>query len=127
MLADRRSADKTLEQFDSGFSPKVRGLEQCLKALSDEPLRMISVFSSAAARSGNVGQADYAMANEVLNKAAHLIASRYPACRARALDFGPWGGGMVTPTLQKMFEEGRRFFANVVFQVDDRPGFGDGG
>jgi hypothetical protein len=44
------------------------------------------------------------MANEVLNKAAHSLAARLPSCRVRALDFGPWDGGMVTPQLKAMFK-----------------------
>jgi hypothetical protein len=63
------------------------------------------VFSSLAGFHGNRGQSDYALANEVLNKAVFAVQSRFPQCSARALDFGPWGGGMVTPALQKMFED----------------------
>ena len=44
------------------------------------------------------------MANEVLNKAAHKLAAQLPRCRVRALDFGPWDGGMVTPQLKAMFK-----------------------
>merc|ERR1711881_430712 len=67
-------------------------------------LRQIVVFSSLAGFHGDVGQSDYAMANEVLNKAAHSLAARLPRCRVRALDFGPWDGGMVTPQLKAMFK-----------------------
>jgi hypothetical protein len=63
------------------------------------------LFSSVAARSGNVGQSDYAMANEVLNKIALAEqARRGPSCVVRALGWGPWEAGMVTPGLKAMFE-----------------------
>ena len=57
-----------------------------------------------AARSGNVGQSDYAMANEILNKVALAEqARRGPGCLVRALGWGPWDSGMVTPGLKAMF------------------------
>src|SRR5262249_46250115 len=61
--------------------------------------------SSVAARMGNPGQADYAMANEVLNKVAAGEAHRRgPGCVVKALGWGPWDGGMVTPDLKAHFE-----------------------
>jgi hypothetical protein len=63
------------------------------------------LFSSAAAREGNAGQADYAMANEVLNKVAHVEARRRGnGCRVVSIGWGPWEGGMVTPALRRHFE-----------------------
>ena len=62
--------------------------------------------SSVAARHGNPGQADYAMANEVLNKVAALEQRRRgPACVVRAIGWGPWDGGMVDEALRARFRE----------------------
>jgi NAD(P)-dependent dehydrogenase (short-subunit alcohol dehydrogenase family) len=102
-LADRLIVEKTPEQFAAVFDTKVRGMEALLAAVSDDPLRYLLVFSSVAARSGNRGQVDYAMANEVLNKMARREARQRPDCRVIAFNWGPWDGGMVSPALKKEF------------------------
>ncbi|ORW40551.1 hypothetical protein AWB90_21685 [Mycobacterium paraense] len=105
VLADAPLHKKTLDGFDRVFATKVGGLGALLDATAADPLKVICLFSSVAARSGNVGQSDYAMANEVLNKVALAEqARRGPACLVRALGWGPWESGMVTPGLKAMFE-----------------------
>ncbi|OBA75867.1 hypothetical protein A5641_23790 [Mycobacterium sp. 1554424.7] len=105
VLADAPLHKKTLDGFDRVFETKVGGLCALLDATAADPLKVICLFSSVAARSGNVGQSDYAMANEVLNKVALAEqARRGPACLVRALGWGPWDSGMVTPGLRAMFE-----------------------
>ena len=89
VLADKRIADKSDEQFTRVYRTKVAGLEAMLAATQDDPLELILLFSSVAARSGNAGQCDYAMANEVLNKVAALEGRRRPGCRVRSLGWGP--------------------------------------
>ena len=105
VLADRRIEDKTTEQFQQVYSTKVAGLVSLLDVLAANPLKAIALFSSTTARLGRVGQADYAMANEVLNKLAQQQARLRPSCRVVAFNWGPWDGGMVTPALKKMFAE----------------------
>jgi hypothetical protein len=68
-------------------------------------LDFLVLFSSIVGFYGNVGQSDYAMANEVLNKTAHYIKRKYPACHVVSIGWGPWDSGMVTPELKKAFEE----------------------
>ena len=105
VLADKRIEEKTLEQFDRVFSVKVDGLKNLLRATSNDPLRIICLFSSIAARVGNVGQVDYAMGNEVLNKVANAEAQRRGgSCTVKSLNWGPWEGGMVTPALKEHFQ-----------------------
>ncbi|MGE0087494.1 MAG: SDR family NAD(P)-dependent oxidoreductase [Desulfococcaceae bacterium] len=103
ILEDRLIADKTQEQFDRVFDTKVKGLEILLDALKDEPLKYLILFSSVAGRMGNQGQADYATANEVLNKTAWCQARKRPDCRVISFNWGPWDGGMVSPGLKKEF------------------------
>jgi acyl transferase domain-containing protein len=105
VLADKTIADKTDEQFDRVFDTKVRGLRSLLAATAADPLRVICLFSSVAARYGNVGQGDYAMANAVLDQVASAQAARRPDCLVRAIGWGPWDGGMVTPTLATHFRD----------------------
>jgi acyl transferase domain-containing protein len=97
---------KSPEQFDRVFDTKVLGLRNLLRATQGDPLRAMVLFSSVAARTGNAGQADYAMANEVLNKVAAAEADRRgQSCLVRSLNWGPWEGGMVTPALRAHFAE----------------------
>jgi len=61
-------------------------------------------FSSSTARYGRAGQVAYAAANEVLNKTAWRESRARPGCRVVAANWGPWDGGMVTPSLRPLFE-----------------------
>jgi acyl transferase domain-containing protein/NADP-dependent 3-hydroxy acid dehydrogenase YdfG len=103
VLADRRIADKTAEQFEAVYSTKVDGLFNLLDALAEDDLRIMAIFSSMTGRFGRVGQIDYAAANEVINKAAQSQARLRPSCTVRAFNWGPWEGGMVTEGLKKQF------------------------
>ena len=106
VLADALIEKKTPEQFQLVFGTKIEGLQALLDATSEDPLELICLFSSVAARSGNPGQSDYAMANEVLNKIAWTEAHRRGAnCLVKSMGWGPWDGGMVTPSLRAHFEE----------------------
>ncbi len=105
-LADRRLADQTDESFDLVFGTKVDGLRALLAAAKADPVRLLVMFSSVAARSGNSGQSAYAMANEVLNKVASAEARRRgERCLVRSINWGPWRGGMVDELLVERFAE----------------------
>jgi hypothetical protein len=106
VLADKRIEDKSDAQFDRVFDTKVLGLRALLAATANDPLSALCLFSSVAARTGNLGQCDYAMANEVLNLVACAERRRRGAsCTVRAIGWGPWEGGMVTPGLKAHFEQ----------------------
>lgn len=105
MLADKRIADKTDEQFDRVFDTKVEGLRMLLSATVDDPIDLLCVFSSVAARYGNAGQCDYAMANETLNHVISAESARRGGIAVRALNWGPWEGGMVDSLLAERFRE----------------------
>jgi len=105
VLEDRLIIDKTYEQFEKVFDTKVKGLNSLLSATENDPLKYIVIFSSVTARIGNKGQADYAMANEVLNKIAQQEAIARPDCRVLSINWGPWNGGMVTGTIKREFKK----------------------
>ncbi|MGA3360715.1 MAG: SDR family oxidoreductase [Solirubrobacteraceae bacterium] len=131
VLADKLIAETTDQDFARVFATKVLGLRVLLEATAGDPLTVLCVFSSVAARRGNVGQAGYAMANEVVNKVAQAEqARRGGACLVRSIGWGPWAGGMVTAQLQEHFrtqgvallplELGARAFLNeIAGGVDD--------
>lgn len=103
ILEDRLITDKTIEQFERVFDTKVNGLKAVLEATKQDHLKYIVLFSSITARIGNKGQADYAMANEVLNKTAQQESINRPECKVISINWGPWDGGMVSPALKREF------------------------
>ena len=103
VIADKLIAEKSVKDFDWVFHTKVGGLIALLDATRNDPLRALVMFSSVAARCGNRGQVDYAMANEVLNKVAQAESMRR-GIAVRSLGWGPWEGGMVSPQLKAHFE-----------------------
>ena len=103
MLKDKRIVDKSPEDFSAVYDTKVKGLTSLLAAAQTDPLRYLVLFSSVSARFGNQGQADYAMANEVLNKMARHEAARRSDCRVLSINWGPWDGGMVTDAVKREF------------------------
>jgi NAD(P)-dependent dehydrogenase (short-subunit alcohol dehydrogenase family) len=104
-LSDRRIEKKTIQDFETVFTPKVDGLRNLLKIAPAEQLDFLVLFSSVVGFFGNIGQADYAMANEVLNKAAYQIKRENPRCHVVSIDWGAWDSGMVTPELRRAFAE----------------------
>ncbi|GAB4527748.1 MAG: hypothetical protein OHK0046_45910 [Anaerolineae bacterium] len=104
-LADKLIENKTEADFENVYSAKVTGLENMLAVVPAAQLAYLVLFSSVAGFYGNVGQADYAIANEVLNKTAHHIKKQYPQCQVISINWGPWDGGMVTPQLREYFDK----------------------
>ena len=104
VLEDRLIIDKTIEQFERVYDTKIDGLTNLLNATRQDPLKYMVLFSSVAARLGNKGQVDYAIANEVLNKMAQSEAAIRTDCRVVSINWGPWDGGMVTTALKREFE-----------------------
>lgn len=103
VLADARIEAKTAEQFRRVYQTKVSGLKHLLAAVPATQLKFVGLFSSFSARFGRIGQVDYAMANEVLNKLAQQFARQQPHCRVVSWNWGPWDGGMVTGGLKQIF------------------------
>lgn len=104
-LADKLIEQKTERDFETVYSAKVDGLANLLACVPPDQLDTLVLFSSAAGFYGNPGQSDYALANEILNKTAHLTQRTHPQCHVISLNWGPWDGGMVTPALRALFAE----------------------
>ncbi len=104
-LADKLIENKTEADFEHVYAAKVHGLENLLAAVDPKLLQVLVLFSSVAGFYGNTGQADYAIANEILNKTAHRFQHLYPQCRVITINWGPWDGGMVTQQLRDYFDQ----------------------
>ena len=104
VIADALLQNKTDDQFEQVVSTKVGGLTALLDATRDDPLRWLCVFSSISARTGNAGQSDYAMANEIASRIAEAEGRRRgDGLIVRSICWGPWDGGMVDATRRKRF------------------------
>ncbi|MGB0930984.1 MAG: SDR family NAD(P)-dependent oxidoreductase, partial [Chitinophagales bacterium] len=103
-LADKLIQNKTEADFEAVYSVKTEGLLALLQCVNPMTLEHLVLFSSVAGFYGNNGQTDYAIANEILNKLAHLFQKNHPNCHVVSIDWGAWDGGMVSPGLKKMFE-----------------------
>lgn len=104
-LADKLIEKKTEQDFETVYNVKVEGLQSLLKCVDIPQLKFIALFSSFVSFFGNVGQSDYSLVNEILNKYAYLLRQKYPDCHVVSIGWGPWDGGMVTPQLKQLFEK----------------------
>ena len=106
IIEDKLLRDKTTDSFRRVLKPKIDGALTLVSKLRPESLRFLFFYSSVSGRYGNRGQADYAAANETLNKLARWLDARWPA-RVTALNWGPWktDEGMVSAELANKFEE----------------------
>ncbi len=104
-LADKRIEKKSVQDFETVYTAKVKGLENLLRCVPPNQLNYLVLFSSVVGFYGNVGQTDYAIANEILNKSAHLVKLNHPHSHVVAINWGPWDSGMVSPELKQAFAE----------------------
>jgi NAD(P)-dependent dehydrogenase (short-subunit alcohol dehydrogenase family) len=102
-LADKLIEKKTSADFERVYNAKIIGLENLLACVPLADLEYLVLFTSVVGFYGNAGQSDYAIANDILNKAAHAFQRTNPACRVVAINWGPWDGGMVTDALKQHF------------------------
>ena len=71
-------------------------------------IEYLILFSSVVGFYGNIGQTDYAIANEILNKSAYLIKQKYPQCHAVAINWSLWDAGMITPGIKELYKQFNR-------------------
>lgn len=103
VIEDRLLEDKTFDSFLRVFQTKVTAANVLAAKLRPQTLKFLVFFSSVSGRFGNRGQADYASANEVLNKLAQKLDRAWPG-RVVAINWGPWHTtGMVTEEAKRQF------------------------
>ncbi len=108
LIKDKLIRQKTVESFDRVLETKLYGALNLIRLVQANSLKFTVIFSSIAGRFGNVGQSDYAAANEILNKLAHWLDRRSKG-RVLSVIWGPWSGvGMVSQLEQHL---GRRGWA----------------
>jgi acyl transferase domain-containing protein/NAD(P)H-dependent flavin oxidoreductase YrpB (nitropropane dioxygenase family) len=96
LIKDKLIRQKSIESFDRVLETKLYGALNLIRLVRQDTLKFTVLFSSIAGRFGNVGQSDYAAANEILSKLAHWL-DRRSAGRVVSVIWGPWSGvGMVS-------------------------------
>ena len=111
LIEDKLVVDKTRESLDRVFDTKVDGAFFFARHLRPQSLRFLALFSSVAGRYGNRGQADYAAANEILNRLAWQLQARFGSTtKVVSVNWGAWartthGLGMLTPETTRQFRE----------------------
>lgn len=104
VIEDKLVEDKTSDSFDRVFDTKVTGAFILAHALRADT-KFLVFFSSVAGCFGSRGQADYSAANEVLNKLAVYLESKWPG-RVISINWGPWeGAGMLSDEARRQFIE----------------------
>ncbi|HNR13655.1 MAG TPA: SDR family NAD(P)-dependent oxidoreductase [Thermodesulfobacteriota bacterium] len=106
IIEDKLLDDKTPDSFDRVFDTKADSAFILADKVRLDDLKFIVFFTSVAGAFGNIGQADYAAANEVVNSLA-LALNRRIQGRVLAINWNPWADtGMVSKgKLEKMFQE----------------------
>ncbi len=87
-----RLEQKEAREFHLVFDVKSDGWFNVLSGLGDTPVGATVAFSSVAGRFGNVGQTDYAAANDLLCKLTSNLRRSRPAVRGIVIDWTAWGG-----------------------------------
>lgn len=103
-LADKYIQDKTENDFENVLTVKLEGMLNLLSTVDIHHLDHLILFSSVSGFYGNIGQTDYAIANEILSKAAHLFKTNHPNTKVSAINWGAWDSGMVNDELKAQFE-----------------------
>jgi acyl transferase domain-containing protein len=110
VIEDRLIVDKTEVSWWSVVSTKVASTLALARAVRADHLRFAVLFTSVAGRYGNSGQADYAAANELLNRLAWQLHRAWGGrVKVAAMNWGPWlphdgASGMVSEATQRKFE-----------------------
>ena len=100
VIEDQLFLEKCEASFRRVFDTKVAAAQTLVRSVREDAA-FIALFSSVSSVLGNRGQADYAAANEALDRLARQLGS---AGRRRvfAVNWGPWTGrGMVSAELSR--------------------------
>ena len=109
VLADKRIAEKTDDQFDRVFDTKVAGLRRAARRhrrRSAGPA--VPVLVGRGARTATPGSATTRWRTRSSTRWPHAEQRRRPACLVRAIGWGPWEAGMVTARAGRALPEPRR-------------------
>lgn len=111
VLRDAYVRNKTFEEMEAVFAPKIKGTLHLDEVSKNEDLDFFVTFSSLAAIAGNAGQSDYSFANHFMDSFAHkreiLRSTGERTGKTLSLNWSLWAdGGM------QLDEQTELFFRN---------------
>jgi NAD(P)-dependent dehydrogenase (short-subunit alcohol dehydrogenase family) len=126
IIEDKRLLDKKADSWRRVVDTKLNPVLALDEVLDVAQLRKIVFFGSVAGSVGNLGQGDYALANEALNHAGLALAARWPQVSITTINWGPWAGlGMASEAVNQQFgdrgiktiqpDAGAEFFRRAVW------------
>jgi malonyl CoA-acyl carrier protein transacylase/NAD(P)-dependent dehydrogenase (short-subunit alcohol dehydrogenase family) len=129
IIEDQWLENKHAESFDRVYDTKVDSTFILSRHVRQESPKWCVLFSSVSGRFGNPGRADYASANEVLNRLACRMKVQWPSTRVVSINWGPWrDGGMANAATLGLLENrgirsiapasGRQFFCDELSYGD---------
>lgn len=80
------------ETFSRTLAPKQQGVCNLLAAIEPEKLKLFIAFGSLIARTGLRGEADYAVANEMLGRITSQWQAAHPDCLCLNIEWSVWAG-----------------------------------
>ncbi|MCC6869230.1 MAG: SDR family NAD(P)-dependent oxidoreductase [Burkholderiales bacterium] len=102
VIEDKLARDKTPDSFARVFETKVNGALAIARSVRPD-IGFIVFFSSIASTFGSRGQADYAAANDFLDRLAVKLNGVLEG-RVVSINWGPWGAtGMMSPELEREY------------------------
>lgn len=105
IVYDSKIWNKDTGNFNKVFNTKYFGLNNLTGNVDKNSLKLLVMFSSISGYFGNDGQIDYAAGNDYLDKCAYYYRNKYPQCRALAINWGAWDGGMMDYLYRKVLTE----------------------
>ena len=104
IIEDSLVARKNRESFERVLLTKLNALKLTFQLIESHPVARLLNFASIAGKTGNLGQSDYASANELINAGSWLSAHSRPGLKVNSINWGPWASaGMATKEVNEAF------------------------
>lgn len=106
ILKDKLFLDQNIDAFSQVYKTKVTILEAIYRYIDIKSLSLLIFFSSVAGRFGNVGQSDYASANETISRFACYAKHLNNNLCVNSICWGPWDTtGMANESVKERFRK----------------------
>lgn len=104
IIEDSLVARKKRDSFERVMLTKLNPLKLTFQLIESHPVVRLLNFASIAGKTGNLGQSDYASANELINAGSWLSAHFCPGLQVNSINWGPWASaGMATKEVNEAF------------------------